>query len=146
MCCLFSVCSVPYTTQDEVQECYGCFTTVHHHCLMENWRAERLPICCACGEAAPYEPPPPLPPPEDDPPVDVGERDVVPVDPEMREPEMSEDFLEQLQGTGSTPCALHGMDHLSSDPTCEHCKRALGPMYRHLKGKYGPKSRIIPLP
>ena len=34
---------------------------------------------------------------------------------------------------------MHGMDHLSHDPTCEHCKRALGPMYRHLKGKYGPQ-------
>ena len=31
------------------------------------------------------------------------------------------------------------MDHLSHDPTCEYCKRALGPMYRHLKGKYGPQ-------
>ena len=50
-----AVCSVLYTPQDEVQECYGCFATVHHHCLMENWRAERFPICCACGEAAPYE-------------------------------------------------------------------------------------------
>ena len=45
----------------------------------------------------------------------------------------------QLQESGSTPCDLHGMDHLSYDPTCEHCKRALGPMYRHLKNKYGPQ-------
>ena len=85
---------------------------------MENWRTERLPICCACGEAGPYASPPPLPP-------------------ERREPEMSEEFKEQLQGTGSTPCSLHGMDLLSHDPTCEYCKRALGPMYRHLKNKYG---------
>ena len=33
------------------------------------------------------------------------------------------------------------MDHLSRNPTCEFCKRALGPMYRHLKNKYG--SQIV---
>ena len=47
------VCSMLYTPQDPVQECYGCFSTVHHHCLMEDWRAERFPLCCACGEVAP---------------------------------------------------------------------------------------------
>ena len=52
---------------------------------------------------------------------------------------MSDGFLEQLQESGSTPCELHGMDHLLYDPTCEYCKRALGPMYRHLKNKYGPQ-------
>ena len=35
------------------------------------------------------------------------------------------------------PCKLHGMDHLSRDPECEFCKKALGPMYRHLNHKYG---------
>ena len=29
------------------------------------------------------------------------------------------------------------MDHLTGDPSCEFCKKALGPLYRHLKGKYG---------
>ena len=67
------------------------------------------------------------------------EQDIMPAGPEVSEPEVSTEFMEQLQGSGSTPCALHGMDHLSHDPTCEHCKRALGPMYRHLKGKYGPQ-------
>ena len=37
-----AVCSVLYTPEDPVQECYGCFSTVHHHCLMEDWRAERV--------------------------------------------------------------------------------------------------------
>ena len=134
-----AICAALYTPQDPVQECYGCFSTVHHHCLMEDWRAERVPLCCACGEAAPYEPPPPLPPPETDPLVDLAEQDIIPVAPDIPEPEVSEGFREQLQESGSTPCALHGMDHLSHDPTCEHCKRALGPMYRHLKGKYGPQ-------
>ena len=29
------------------------------------------------------------------------------------------------------------MDHLTRDPSCEFCKKALGPLYRHMKGKYG---------
>ena len=132
------VCSMLYTPQDPVQECYGCFSTVHHHCLMEDWRAERFPLCCACGGEAP-EPPPPLPPPEHDPPGDSLEQEIQPTGPDASEPEVSTEFMEQLQGSGSTPCALHGMDHLSHDPTCEYCKRALGPMYRHLRGKYGPQ-------
>ena len=106
---------------------------------MEDWRAERFPMCCACGKVAPSETPPPLPPPEDDPPYDEDGQDIIPIGPDIREPEMSENFLEKLQETGSTPCELHGMDHLSHDPTCEYCKRALGPMYRHLKNKYGPQ-------
>ena len=105
---------------------------------MEDWRAERFPLCCACGGEAP-EPPPPLPPPEHDPPVDSPEQEIQPTGPDVSEPEVSTEFMEQLQGSGSTPCALHGMDHLSHDPTCEYCKRALGPMYRHLRGKYGPQ-------
>ena len=133
------VCSASYGPNDEVQGCYGCFATVHHHCLMEDWRSERFPICCACGEAAPMEQPPPLPLPEDNPPSEDERQDLIPTESDFKEPDMSEGFLEQLQESGSTPCAVHGMDHLSHDPTCEHCKRALGPMYRHLKNKYGPQ-------
>ena len=55
------------------------------------------------------------------------------------EPELLEEdyFTIKLQETGSMPCKLHGMDHLSRDPECEFCKRALGPMYRPLNHKYG---------
>ena len=133
------VCSASYGPNDEVQGCYGCFATVHHHCLMEDWRSERFPISCACGDAAPMEQPPPLPPPEDNPPSEDERQDLIPIESDPKEPDMSEGFLEQLQESGSTPCAVHGMDHLSYDPTCEHCKRALGPMYRHLKNTYGPQ-------
>ena len=42
-----------------------------------------------------------------------------------------------LDGIGVKPCNLHGMDHLTRDPSCEYCKGALGPLYRHLKDKYG---------
>ena len=134
-----AVCSVTYGLNDEVQGCYGCLSTVHHHCLMEDWRAERFPVCCACGEVPPDDMPPPLPPLEEPPPLDDDQRNIIPIDLDVQEPEMSEGFLEQLQRSGSTPCDIHGMDHLSHDPTCVYCKRALGPMYRHLKNKYGPQ-------
>ena len=39
--------------------------------------------------------------------------------------------------TGAIPCSVHGYDHLSRDSTCEFCKKAIGPLYRHLKKKYG---------
>ena len=39
--------------------------------------------------------------------------------------------------TGVIPCSVHGYDHLSRDPTCEFCKKAIGPLYRHLSKKYG---------
>ena len=39
--------------------------------------------------------------------------------------------------TGSLPCSIHGYDHLSCDSTCEFCKKALGPLCRHLSKKYG---------
>ena len=111
-----AVCTVPYGLNDEVQGCYGCLSTVHHHCLMEDWRAERFPVCCACGEVPSEDIPPPLPPPEEQPPLEEDQQDIVPVDPDIQEPEVSEGFLEQLQGSGSTPCEIHGMDHLSHDP------------------------------
>ena len=37
----------------------------------------------------------------------------------------------------AVPCAKHGYDHLSRDPSREFCKRAIGPLYRHLSKKYG---------
>ena len=39
--------------------------------------------------------------------------------------------------TGVVPCSIHGYDHLSRDSTCEFCKKAIGPLYRHLSKKYG---------
>ena len=132
------VCMAPYGVSDEVQGCYGCYATVHHHCLMEDWRAERFPICYACREEAP-EPLPPLPPLDKDLPCEDDRADIIPSGPESQEPEFSEGFLEQLQESGSMPCEKDGMDHLSHDPTCEYCQRALGPMYSYLKNKYGPQ-------
>ena len=135
------VCHLSYDTQDECQRCMGCLNIVHHSCLMEGWRSERQPVCCACGDVAPMNgDPPPLPPPEE-PPLQEQPPDDHHKEAELEElvpdPDISPDFMEQLQGTGSVPCEKHGMDHLSKDPTCEFCKKALGPMYRHLKNKYG---------
>ena len=55
---------------------------------------------------------------------------------ELRDPYLNP-FEEIVMDTGSIPCSIHGYDHLSRDPTCEFCKKALGPLYRHLSKKYG---------
>ena len=55
---------------------------------------------------------------------------------ELRDPYLNP-LEEIVLDTGSVPCSIHGYDHLSRDPTCEFCKRALGPLYRHLRKKYG---------
>ena len=87
-----------------------------------------IPVCRACAsdpdpDGREMEPPEPLCPPD-------GERSV-----EEREDVSAEG--PPLDSTGVVPCPTHGMDHLTRDPSCEFCKRALGPLYRHLKGKYG---------
>ena len=59
-----------------------------------------------------------------------------PPDLELRDPYLNP-LEETILDTGSLPCAKHGYDHLSRDPSCEFCKRAIGPLYRHLSKKYG---------
>ena len=66
---------------------------------MEDWRAERFPLCCACGEVVP-EPPPPLPPPDTDPLMDLAEQDIIPADPDIQDPEVSKGFLERTARVG----------------------------------------------
>ena len=36
-----------------------------------------------------------------------------------------------LDQTGIEECPYHQMDHGVRDPHCDHCKRALGPLYHH---------------
>ena len=36
-----------------------------------------------------------------------------------------------LDHTGVEECPYHQMDHGVRDPNCDHCKRALGPLYHH---------------
>ena len=97
-----------------------------------------IPVCLACQQAASStDPLPPLPPPESTPPEE-DDVESKPVDTRGETDLLAEDyFTEKLQESGSVPCKLHGMDHLSRDPECEFCKKALGPMYRHLNHKYG---------
>ena len=62
------------------------------------------------------------------------EQEMVPV--ELHDPYLNP-LEEIVLDTGSLPCSIHGYDHLSRDSTCEFCKKALGPLYRHLSKKYG---------
>ena len=43
-------------------------------------------------------------------------------------------FPGHLENTGIEACPVHKMDHGVRDPDCDHCKRALGPLY-HRKTK-----------
>ena len=127
-------CLLPFQSTEECQRCMERLHTVHQFCLIETRSYERIPLNSACQTPAPAstDPPPPLPQPVDPPSYEE--------DPgEEKEPEVpaDADFTTRLQETGSTPCKVRGVDHLSRDRDCEFWKRALGPMYRHLKDKYG---------
>ena len=128
------MCATTFDGTEECQRCMECLMTVHQCCLFQDHSYERLPVCLACQQASSStDPLPPLPPPES---LPQGEDDVEekPIE-ERVEPDLLEEdyFTTKLQETGSMPCKIHGMDHLSRDPECEFCKKALGPMYRHLK-------------
>ena len=41
-----------------------------------------------------------------------------------------------VKNTGIEACPKHQMDHGVRDPNCDHCKRALGPLYHHNLRKY----------
>ena len=131
------MCATAFKESEECQRCMDCLQTVHQCCLFQDQSYERIPVGLACQEASSSTDPPPLPPLELPPPVEGngGERPIA----EQPEPELLEEdyFTTKLQETGSMPCKFHGMDHLSRDPECEFCKKALGPMYRHLNHKYG---------
>ena len=131
------MCATAFNEFEECQRCMDCLQTVHQCCLFQDQSYERIPVCLACQEASSSTDSPPLPPPELPPPVEDHGREG-PIA-EQPEPELLEEdyFTTKLQETGSMPCKLHGMDHLSRDPECEFCKKALGPMYRHLNHKYG---------
>ena len=132
------MCDVSFDAQEEYQRCMECLKTVHQCCLFQDQSYERILVCSACQQAASStDPPPPLPPPETSP-LEEDEVEHQPAENQFEPELVTEDyFAEKLRESGSTPCKLHGMDHLSRDPECEFCKRALGPMYRHLNHKYG---------
>ena len=123
-----SACKFSFQSTEECQRCMESLKTVHQCCLIEDRSYERIPVSSACQTPASgsTDPPPPLPPPIE--PLlheeDRGEK----WEPEF--PAEDGSFTARLQELGSTPCKLHCMDHLSRDPDCEFCKKALGPMYR----------------
>ena len=131
------VCQLGIETDDLYQHCYGCGGQVHHWCMLEDWRSERDLICYACGEPAP------ILDEEGSPSGQVVEAEPAEQEALVEEPGVDDardaglEFNEAPMGTGSVSCPEHGLDHLSRDPNCETCKRALGPMYRHLSKKYG---------
>ena len=111
---------------------------------MENSFSQKIPICQACASGSNQEPQ------EEEEQATVPLEEAAPsraeasdariaseeVTVELRDPYLNP-LEEIVMDTGSIPCSIHGHDHLSRDPTCEFCKRALGPLYRHLSNKYG---------
>ena len=97
-------------------------------CLHNDEQAVSIPVCRACASG----------PDPDGRELEPSEAPC-PTDGEQRIEEREDVPTEgpPLDSTGVVPCPTHGMDHLTRDPSCEFCKRALGPLYRHLKGKYG---------
>ena len=49
----------------------------------------------------------------------------------MTPPLLSRLIQGYLDHTGIEACPYHQMDHGVRDPVCDHCKRALGPLYHH---------------
>ena len=122
------VCHTETSPDQPIQKCTSCYKQVHHVCLHNDDQAVSIPVCRACAsgpdpDGRELEPPEASCPPDGE--QRVEEREDVPTE------------GPPLDSTGVVPCPTHGMDHLTWDPSCEFCKRALGPLYRHLKGKYG---------
>ena len=122
------VCHMETNSEQPIRRCTSCYQQVHHVCLHNDDQAVSIPVCRACA-SGPDPDRGELEPPEASCPPD-GER-------RLEEREDIPAGGPPLDSTGVVPCPTHGMDHLTRDPSCEFCKKALGPLYRHLKGKYG---------
>ena len=136
-CC---ACKLDLSPFQSVFRCFSCNSLVHFGCLMENSVAQKIPVCQACASGSDEHP-------------EEQSRESIPVEnmelsgnderPEQERVliDLPDPYLNPLEEivleTGSLPCSIHGYDHLSRDPTCEFCKKALGPLYRHLSKKYG---------
>ena len=118
------VCHMGTGCEQPIQKCTICYKLVHHVCLHNDDQAVTIPVCRACAS---------------DPDPDRADLEVpeapCPPDGESRRDKGEEAPLETtpLDASGVVPCPHHGMDHLTRDPSCEFCKKALGPLYRHLK-------------
>ena len=142
---VYQFCSFDVSPQQPVFRCFRCTELIHYVCLMENSASQKVPICQACGTPTNRTNPTSAQGNEALSPIEVStalspenpDQDVV----ESPNVELRDPYLNPLEeivlDTGSLPCAKHGYDHLSRDPACEFCKRAIGPLYRHLSKKYG---------
>ena len=122
------VCHMETELEQPIQTCTVCYKQVHHVCLHSDEQAASIPVCRACAS---------------DPDPDRAELEAAeapcPPDgkPRSKEDEAIPLEVPSLDASGVVPCPDHGISHLTRDPSCEFCKKALGPLYRHLKGKYG---------
>ena len=136
-CC---TCKVDLDSRQPMFRCFSCNSLVHYGCLMDNSISQKIPICqaCASGSEEPFDGNVDPHIPGD---IEVEIRDGDPGPQEEALAELPDPYLNPLEEivleAGSIPCSVHGYDHLSRDSTCEFCKKALGPLYRHLSKKYG---------
>ena len=136
-CC---TCKIDFDPRQPMFRCFSCTSMVHYGCLMDNSIFQKIPICqaCASGSEEPFDG-------NVDPHISANsEAEVRDGDPGPQEEalaELPDPYLNPLEEivleAGSIPCSIHGYDHLSRDSTCEFCKKALGPLHRHLSKKYG---------
>ena len=132
--------SVFYVNQP-LFRCYRCNGLVHYSCLMENSVSAKIPICFACASGSGNETAEIIPGSHSN----ENREEMVPESEQAHVEEqgsqLPDPYLNPLEeivlDTGVIPCSIHGYDHLSRDPTCEFCKKAIGPLYRHLSKKYG---------
>ena len=95
---------------------------------MENSVSQKIPVCQACASGSEEQ--------AVDPTLveDLGHSGEDNERPEtgVVSADLHDPYLNPLEEivleTGSIPCSIHGYDHLSRDPTCEFCKKALGPL------------------
>ena len=124
-------CCLEINLQQPVFRGFRCTKLIHFVCLMENSLSQKIPICQACASSSTQEVL------EEEPPALVPLEEVAGAQGESVDPhvegsqiiDLRDPYLNSLEeivlDTGSIPCSIHGYDHLSRDPTCEFCKRAL---------------------
>ena len=95
---------------------------VHVICLMEDDSSSKFPVCMACDDVEAPEPPSGM--------LSENHVDDIPSQ-ELETNLLDHDILQ----SSVKECPEHGQE----TPSCEFCKRALGPLYHHLftKNKYG---------
>ena len=134
-------CRMNFQLNQPLFRCYRCTSLIHYGCLMENSVSAKIPICYACasgsGDLA-VEPAPGSHLNEDhlEGIPDSGQELIDEQAVQLHDPYLNP-LEEIVLDTGVIPCSVHGYDHLSRDSTCEFCKKAIGPLYRHLSKKYG---------